>query len=1287
MSINQDNILTRALEKKISRRSFVKWSAALGATASMSGLVMQTGAKMASGQVYKPAAGVGGTIVDWKPTICLVCHSWCHIACGVDNNGHIRKIEGGGGQPKNYADGTTPIKPLTCTTVGFTTTLAAGVLIGDPTITLTATVGLSDGMRLTVGTGGGAETLTIAIGGIGGGGVITTTTPATKVHAISDPVAGDNWSGGNIVATVATKPDDHNHIATGNGYLTYAPHNKGRICAKGNDGVEHLYDPDRIKYPLRRVAGRGEGQWQRISWDTALTEIANVLRELAGVTTNVDLTPNGGRGQDLRHRFVNWIGRNENFAGGNFTKAYGSPNHVEHTSLCELGRHVAGRTLWGHHWSSVDMEVHTDGFPTPWPATGGENGPGGNLTLNSNIHDIDCYIEWGGNPCEAKIPHSTWANHLGDRRKRNLQGFSDAKLQAGGAPYASTTTTRTGTVYGRVLCIDVRQSNTAAWADEYFKITPGTDGALALGLIRYVMQTVGVGTLQAELDKGHMGGRGASAGKTAGDPGYDANLRLYYGIFKTEEDGGVASGTIANNAVPTGKSLESYVYDAGKFSQDIGLGAGVATLAQIRTKVCAMCGITDEADFNYLGSLFANGAGGQFLNVVCDTYRGPVKHTNGVYNTRAIRALQILAPNYSAGQWGALMGYVGAPTVSRGGYNAPGGFQSDKNWNPWNAGGGPPGGGGNPGAATNWKAGLPVDQGMTPPMSDYQRVDDWDYDYDVPRWRGAYARVDQNLSPGIRHSVGMHAFVMGSPKNAAIKGPFYWKNWQDQNEADPSKKFDPTFKVEAMLIHKNAPGYARPQQNNEVELLTDKNPDGSYRLAHFWAIDIAMGDGTRFADIILPESTYLERYSRRSGEGCEFNYRETTFFRIPVYESMVDAGLSANVPRHIYDVRQNSAIFYELARKIEPGGATSGAKIATAGNGDPLWNGKLYDSFNWAPGAGNSVATTSSALNDGEYAIRAYWDGQWNNAALNAAATAAGAANGADYMRSHGHIYNSNDRPAYWRAHFDGDDGAHANSTYVPKCNYKAPNGTLADIAGGKSRMLTVFNKLLDTVPDMVRSNGTKITTFGTKADGTFFGGPVYVPTIQQTSVAFPLHLTTYKVNVHTQSRTACLPRLTEILGNSWAVIHPTTAAAYGGIVNGDTILVSSETGGIEAVAKVSEKAQVGCVHISHSFGHRKGVMSVDSDEGNPNRAAFGEYLVNGAANRSQDTTLNNPAPSPCDAWALALPPSAPGKGTHCNIVIAHHLNGDAGTGKNIATDPIGGDQAWFDTKVKIEKI
>ncbi|MFQ5938108.1 MAG: molybdopterin-dependent oxidoreductase, partial [Acidiferrobacterales bacterium] len=55
---------------------------------------------------------------------------------------------------------------------------------------------------------------------------------------------------------------------------------EGFICAKGQAGVNQVYDPDRVLYPMRRVGKRGEGEWKRVSWDEALTEVASRLKKL-----------------------------------------------------------------------------------------------------------------------------------------------------------------------------------------------------------------------------------------------------------------------------------------------------------------------------------------------------------------------------------------------------------------------------------------------------------------------------------------------------------------------------------------------------------------------------------------------------------------------------------------------------------------------------------------------------------------------------------------------------------------------------------------------------------------------------------------------------------------------------------------------------------------------------------------------------------------------------------------------------------------------------------------------
>ncbi|NDY43262.1 molybdopterin-dependent oxidoreductase [Dissulfurirhabdus thermomarina] len=59
-----------------------------------------------------------------------------------------------------------------------------------------------------------------------------------------------------------------------------SPANGKRVCARGNSGVQLLYDPDRVKYPMKRTGARGEGKWARISWDEALDEVAYNMKKV-----------------------------------------------------------------------------------------------------------------------------------------------------------------------------------------------------------------------------------------------------------------------------------------------------------------------------------------------------------------------------------------------------------------------------------------------------------------------------------------------------------------------------------------------------------------------------------------------------------------------------------------------------------------------------------------------------------------------------------------------------------------------------------------------------------------------------------------------------------------------------------------------------------------------------------------------------------------------------------------------------------------------------------------------
>lgn len=58
------------------------------------------------------------------------------------------------------------------------------------------------------------------------------------------------------------------------------PFTRGALCAKVNDYHLKTYAPDRLLYPLRRIGPKGEGRFERVSWDEALDEIASRFRAI-----------------------------------------------------------------------------------------------------------------------------------------------------------------------------------------------------------------------------------------------------------------------------------------------------------------------------------------------------------------------------------------------------------------------------------------------------------------------------------------------------------------------------------------------------------------------------------------------------------------------------------------------------------------------------------------------------------------------------------------------------------------------------------------------------------------------------------------------------------------------------------------------------------------------------------------------------------------------------------------------------------------------------------------------
>ncbi|MCL5961945.1 MAG: molybdopterin-dependent oxidoreductase [Chloroflexi bacterium] len=109
--------------------------------------------------------------------------------------------------------------------------------------------------------------------------------------------------------------------------------NRGRICARGQAGVNLVYSPDRLLYPIKRVGLRGQGKWKRISWDEAFTEVSSKLKVLLDEGRQDELVfYSGPEGMDgLIRRFL---------------RAFGISG-VEDAAAHSANRWIARELTWG----------------------------------------------------------------------------------------------------------------------------------------------------------------------------------------------------------------------------------------------------------------------------------------------------------------------------------------------------------------------------------------------------------------------------------------------------------------------------------------------------------------------------------------------------------------------------------------------------------------------------------------------------------------------------------------------------------------------------------------------------------------------------------------------------------------------------------------------------------------------------------------------------------------------------------------------------------------------------
>ncbi len=206
------------------------------------------------------------------------------------------------------------------------------------------------------------------------------------------------------------------------------PINQGRLCPKGQAGLQVLYDPDRIQGPLKRIeqSERGAGDWESISWEKAIKEVAD---RLAAIRKHPKKGPHtvaimGGRYRGhMRELF------------SRFARSYGTPNRIDSGSIGSANGPLA-------HYLTHGVR---DNLAYDWE--------------NANY-----VISFGASLVEAFQP-TVYVQRMVAQMRRGRPGRR-----------------------GQLVTVDPRLSVTASKSDEWVPIRPGTDGALALGMAAVIVQ-------------------------------------------------------------------------------------------------------------------------------------------------------------------------------------------------------------------------------------------------------------------------------------------------------------------------------------------------------------------------------------------------------------------------------------------------------------------------------------------------------------------------------------------------------------------------------------------------------------------------------------------------------------------------------------------------------------------------------------------------------------------------------------------------------------------------------
>ena len=580
---------------------------------------------------------------------------------------------------------------------------------------------------------------------------------------------------------------------------TQAAKSDGKLCAKGQSGIQTYADPYRLRKVLKRAGARGENKWKAIEFDQFVDEVVQ-----------------GGE-------LFKEIGESRHYPG--FNEVYALRDREVAAAMAADSKKVAKNEMSVQDFKKAHA-AHLDTLIDPdHPDLGPKNNKfvfnagriehGRKEIIKRFVHDSFGSINWFDHTtiCEQShhIAYSELTGHATHHMKPDLSfcefvlfwGTGAFTANFGLTPMSEKVTNGKIERGLKVAVVDPRLSNDAGKADWWLPVKPGTDGALAHMFMRWMFEN-------NRFDAAYL----ANANRAAADAGNEPSFTNATHLVVVED--GRAARLLTTKEAGLGDSDSAVVLSDGKpvacdpedktkaIKGDLFVdtkinGLHVMTpLMALRNEAMSrsyeeyeeLTGISLKMLKPVVNELTSHGK-----HAAVDLYRGPVQHTDGFYAGASVITLNILLGN---ADW-------------KGGLSKGGGHWHEA--------------GGKEASAYNMSKMHPSKIAtfgvrMTREKARYE-------DSTLFRENGYPARRPWFPFTNNVYQEIIPSFAMGYPYQGQI-----------------------------LLLHKGTPVLASPAGHNLIKML--KDPD---RVPLFIASDIVIGETSMYADYILPDLSYLERWA------------------------------------------------------------------------------------------------------------------------------------------------------------------------------------------------------------------------------------------------------------------------------------------------------------------------------------------------------------------------------------------------------------------------------------------